>query len=100
PPPSLYTLSLHDALPIYLVELDELTGIFRLRAPPDLLHRLDALAHQLEARGERRAMVGHLLFVPAAADAEQQPAVRQPVDGGNRSEEHTSELQSLAYLVC
>src|SRR2546425_7618935 len=24
----------------------------------------------------------------------------RPADGGERSEEHTSELQSLAYLVC
>jgi hypothetical protein len=59
------------------------TGVFRLRARPDFLHRLDALAHQLEACGERRAVVGHLLGVPAAADAEQQPTVGQPVDGGD-----------------
>src|SRR2546425_6847573 len=29
-----------------------------------------------------------------------QPAGRQPLDADGRSEEHTSELQSLAYLVC
>src|SRR5687767_15237389 len=28
------------------------------------------------------------------------PAVAQPPAASNRSEEHTSELQSLAYLVC
>src|SRR2546425_9379563 len=59
----IYTLSLHDALPIY-----------RPRVGP------------AAARGKLRA-----------AD--------QPAGGGDerarrRSEEHTSELQSLAYLVC
>src|SRR2546425_7189895 len=33
----------------------------------------------------------------AASHAEVRPRPRRPVD---RSEEHTSELQSLAYLVC
>src|SRR3989441_3595522 len=45
--------------------------------------------HGLHARARRR---GQLLLEPA--DREHPPAQRQ------RSEEHTSELQSLAYLVC
>src|SRR5687767_15323878 len=56
----IYTLSLHDALPIY----DP-----RGERGPDIVERL---RHCL-APGSRR---------------------------GSRSEEHTSELQSLAYLVC
>src|SRR6266849_823118 len=54
----IYTLSLHDALPIF----DRRTGPFR---------------------GESSPLFG---------DA--------PVDGKNRSEEHTSELQSRVDLVC
>src|SRR6266545_7863797 len=57
----IYTLSLHDALPI------------RLEAPID--------AHARAARG-------------AATPA------REPAPRSRRSEEHTFELQSLAYLVC
>src|SRR5215207_3228744 len=52
----IYTLSLHDALPIYLVDRE---------------------------RDERRAVL-----------------LRQRHDGEERSEEHTSELQSRVDLVC
>src|SRR6266404_9950345 len=55
--PEIYTLSLHDALPI----------------SPHL----------------RLLMAGHHRNAPAGIDR-----------GAVRSEEHTSELQSLAYLVC
>src|SRR3712207_7217738 len=68
----IYTLSLHDALPIYLVgHLGD-------------LHRQADLPH--------RAADGD----PVAVG---QP---QPAGGGlaQRSEEHTSELQSRQYLVC
>src|SRR6478609_2224712 len=53
----IYTLSLHDALPIYY------------RKP----------SHVVLRSGDR---------------------IRLPSPCGSRSEEHTSELQSLAYLVC
>src|SRR5687767_15230730 len=66
----IYPLSLHDALPI--------SGALRRAARAR--HRLRDLARR-----------------PALARALQpRPARRQPP----RSEEHTSELQSLAYLVC
>src|SRR4029077_17525228 len=65
----------------HLVDLDELAGIFCLRLRPDGLHRLDALAHELEARRKLGAVVGHLLGVPAAADAEDEAAGGKPVDG-------------------
>src|SRR2546425_10355746 len=59
----IYTLSLHDALPI---------------------SRLDTLGHEVVHRRLRAPL-----------------AERQVVlVGAPRSEEHTSELQSLAYLVC
>jgi hypothetical protein len=39
---------------------------------PDGPHGFDALLHELMARGENRAVVFHLLFVPAIADAKQE----------------------------
>src|SRR2546425_9248874 len=62
----IYTLSLHDALPIYQEE----------HGPPVELSAAGEPPRDDEARDD--------------ADHTQQ----------HRSEEHTSELQSLAYLVC
>src|SRR5947199_7465527 len=70
----IYTLSLHDALPILAVEqlgADNRETV----APPEALERLDRVVARL------RAGIGR---------AEQLC----------RSEEHTSELQSLRHLVC
>src|SRR5687767_15491859 len=53
------------------------------------------------SRGEARP--GALRGGAAAAvgsDPDQLPSARDVPDGDGRSEEHTSELQSLAYLVC
>src|SRR3712207_6875258 len=83
-PTEIYTLSLHDALPIFL-------------------------ARVLDRRLQLRPLVGRELVAtqrrPLALD--QQFAARllvpgRPVAGGSadRSEEHTSELQSRQYLVC
>src|SRR3712207_8207606 len=56
--------------------------------------RLLADGRVLGARGR-----GELLL--EAADRRQQPGVRRGEDpNGQRSEEHTSELQSRQYLVC
>src|SRR5687767_15381942 len=67
----IYTLSLHDALPI--------SAARRLGR--------DVTRHE-PARGTREAPIG-----------EQRHRVAKPL-ADERSEEHTSELQSLAYLVC
>src|SRR3712207_4939556 len=64
----IYTLSLHDALPIYLLQ-EHLRG-----------------AHRHAAAQHARAG-GHRLGIELR---------RQ----GQRSEEHTSELQSRQYIVC
>src|SRR2546425_13088923 len=73
----IYTLSLHDALPIY----DKTIGPFRRRGGLAIDQR-------------------HLRFAVHHLHAE--PGLRAVLDGNTnlRSEEHTSELQSLAYLVC
>src|SRR2546425_5508572 len=76
----IYPLPLHDALPIF-------AGEGRVGAQPYSLHRhLGNATDQSEARG--------------AAAAAAVAAAQRLVVGGARSEEHTSELQSLAYLVC
>src|SRR3712207_8621819 len=74
----IYTLSLHDALPIFVVGLPRMLSYdvtFLLAGRPEPAARADAPGHA-DARG--------LLADGKAA----------------RSEEHTSELQSRQYLVC
>src|SRR2546425_7456271 len=78
----IYTLSLHDALPIW-------TGPRSWRPPPSRPppHRPSGRS----SRSQRRA----------AEPCTSPPACRAPARPPcARSEEHTSELQSLAYLVC
>src|SRR5687767_15648968 len=79
----IYTLSLHDALPISI-------GII----PAQM--RLDPR--------DQLAWTERLSDVVVSADLETQYAVHFVGARGEkqnrRSEEHTSELQSLAYLVC
>src|SRR5207237_8263887 len=78
-PPSteLYTLSLHDALPIYQAGSRYLTG--SLRRPIDLITRQN---------GSSVARCGAF------------PSRKCAPWGAGRSEEHTSELQSHLNLVC
>src|SRR2546425_8956862 len=68
----IYTLSLHDALPILLTAVYVL-ALAAMLVIPDLVERTPGWLQSM------RPQIG----VPPA-----------------RSEEHTSELQSLAYLVC
>src|SRR3712207_7432927 len=68
----IYTLSLHDALPISVVDLDE-AGVRQVRA----LHGNERQPARAR-RGDAGVIVGDRV----------------------RSEEHTSELQSRQYLVC
>src|SRR5687767_15627709 len=92
--PEIYTLSLHDALPILMpspvVELNRAVAIGMAFGPQAAIDIVNAL------RAERALDRYHLL-----------PSVRGDLleklgrrDEARRSEEHTSELQSLAYLVC
>src|SRR2546423_15712196 len=75
--PEIYTLSLHDALPICQLRDGRRHGRRGLRLRPDGRHT------------DLRPWPDH---------CDDQCAARLGVVG--RSEEHTSELQSLAYLVC
>src|SRR2546430_12379044 len=70
----IYTLSLHDALPIYPI-----TGRGLKQLLPEVA----------KSYREQRSFV-----------VQQAARVRELVLTGNRSEEHTSELQSQSNLVC
>src|SRR2546423_15205357 len=74
----IYTLSLHDALPIFHGEEDP---VF------------------LSDSADFRDRVDHPNFVVGVHDGDQNRGGLNRQQR-NRSEEHTSELQSLAYLVC
>src|SRR3712207_8173136 len=83
----IYTLSLHDALPIYaLVEMEGLERNQRL-VVIEAERRVVGRAHPAVEHGVGRVRAADLGFL-----------VAQPID--RRSEEHTSELQSRQYLVC
>src|SRR3712207_9571807 len=69
-PTEIYTLSLHDALPIWC----------EVWAPGQRADRPD----ELPRPASDHVALGRRLVAP----------------GGSRSEEHTSELQSRQYLVC
>src|SRR5438445_430541 len=96
-PPLLSTLSLHDALPIFLVSRDAEARVATIAINrPD---RLNTISLQVFDELER-----------ALAELEKDDAIRCVVvtgagdrsfsAGADRSEEHTSELQSRQYLVC
>ena len=61
-------------------EVDHLAVILGLFLRPDRLDRLHALAQKLPSSLEHRAVVGHLLTVPSAADPEQKPTVGDGVE--------------------
>src|SRR5205807_9156532 len=92
--PHIYTLSLHDALPIYLL-LEHEAGAARHRL--DVEHDIAELA--VAARLLLVATALHDRLLDSLAVADGGPA---PLDGDaeTRSEEHTSELQSPCNLVC
>src|SRR5204862_6044824 len=79
PSPALFTLSLHDALPISLLRLRNLIERVELNL---LILEHGLLGRDPGLQVERRLLV-----------------LRAP-DRGDRSEEHTSELQSRRDLVC
>src|SRR5205823_6968618 len=89
PTTEIYTLSLHDALPISIPGGDNL--IERRRRVVKILRK------EGRQEGELVAWLGHegkLLSIHAWT------IDKSGREYELRSEEHTSELQSLAYLVC
>src|SRR5438045_3070217 len=95
-PAAIYTLSLHDALPIYGARIRAGRGA-SLRARPLLAGPPD---HGRRAgRSRRNQAVAGLRDDPRqrASRARDRAQARRHA---TRSEEHTSELQSLRHLVC
>src|SRR5205807_10383279 len=92
-PPSIYTLSLHDALPIFEVILQ--------RAHPGLHLLLLGARQEADVLAERHGDARHddlgvALLVEHLGEARGEREQRL----AGRSEEHTSELQSPCNLVC
>src|SRR2546425_9464417 len=83
----IYTLSLHDALPISAV------------CSPHSSETAPASRPRAGRRGSRRAAPRHGSRRWREESPESRRTGSSPA-GAWRSEEHTSELQSLAYLVC
>src|SRR3712207_7489952 len=79
----IYTLSLHDALPIYIDALQ-----LRNLAPDEL-----SPFTNFSLTGARQTFTTERGLNVAAPDS-------RPMSFEPRSEEHTSELQSRQYLVC
>src|SRR5205823_13854627 len=84
-PPEFYTLSLHDALPISCAPRLRGFGFLRTTPPPPLAPPPLPIARS-----------------PGSDTSSRRPPTSTTTvcRGMVRSEEHTSELQSLAYLVC
>src|SRR5262249_59177729 len=97
PPPHIYTLSLHDALPISFLILVSTPA----PVSPSSLVRNGALSRPTPwwwvmvppASSQRSAAAAHASRYLVSASWSSAPPIR-------RSEEHTSELQSLTNLVC
>src|SRR2546425_5771721 len=86
------------------------TTLFRPRRGADAVGRVvdfgwAVVGRDLDPRARRRELHGRQKRQPPAGDADRREdrGARRAADRGagpSRSEEHTSELQSLAYLVC
>ena len=66
------------------IEIDELAVELGLLLGPQRLHRQHALAQQLEARLIARAVILHLLDIPAAAHGKDEAAARELVEARHR----------------
>src|SRR5207249_10115905 len=100
PPPHLYTLSLHDALPISIhAELLEIA-----RRPAGLLGDFLARSQHPDRHRERLRANVELELPVSRLDVDHEhrlPLQRTTFSRrASRSEEHTSELQSRFDLVC
>src|SRR5690606_41393254 len=93
----IYTLSLHDALPISLLELQNFLASLCEACPSSLTFIRD-LFHDPE--DHRRYLHRPAREVRAGSRPLQQLRRRKPGEWRHRSEEHTSELQSREKLVC
>src|SRR5205823_7898036 len=98
PPPATYPLSLHDALPISRRSPRSRDDLHAANPPfEDQRRNADQHDHNRQ-RHEPGRLIPKRHAEDGVADLREVVAKRNPRH--LRSEEHTSELQSLAYLVC
>src|SRR5207253_11146486 len=95
PPTSLYTLSLHDALPIssWSSCFPGFCRAYVTKSLPSMLRMPKGAKHWPES-GQSFASVG------SVKDAKRWNSSSNISTVPKRSEEHTSELQSRGHLVC
>src|SRR5205814_6977270 len=97
-PPTLYSLSLHDALPI----LDKATLTLGDNRKVDLSRCVIFMTSNLGAAEMCEMLSGGIGFTSGVRSDEANLAEidQKMYHTALRSEEHTSELQSLRHLVC
>src|SRR5205823_11635259 len=93
PPTDIYTLSLHDALPISSPFAPALTK--KIKSQASKLKQIPNLKRRQETQTRRTSVWDFLLHSGFEICLTFGACILK-----SRSEEHTSELQSLAYLVC
>src|SRR5205814_4030970 len=96
-PTSIYTLSLHGALPISAD--GSRPGMFYV----NLRNMRDNPVYELESLAHHEGIPGHHMQIALAQELTDLPKFRKfglRYTAYTRSEEHTSELQSLRHLVC
>src|SRR5205823_8360896 len=97
--PATSTLSLHDALPIFEIE-EPAARRGDVAAVDQPRHIPDPDEPTPGARADERSQLHLVEHERQHVAARARVFVDQHDLGAERSEEHTSELQSLAYLVC
>src|SRR5690348_17701085 len=75
------------------------TTLFRSAAAIDIMRGFGLSANDVQARISDRRVLKALLLGNGLTEA-QLPAAFAAIDKSERSEEHTSELQSPVHLVC
>src|SRR5207302_11395107 len=99
-PTQIYTLSLHDALPISLRHPSDSTNIQRMQSEQRSNHQAapDFPGHLVQSNQKRHSVEGveENVDIVMTASAQAEELAIEHV----RSEEHTSELQSRENLVC
>src|SRR5262249_59608608 len=94
PTPEIHTLPLHDALPISMSARSTLA-----RAASPAMRPAGNTAHVAYAKAHARSHVRARIPAPVRMRAAPKSVSAIPTSRA-RSEEHTSELQSLTNLVC
>src|SRR5205814_9555660 len=97
--PSIYTLSLHDALPIFLTV--DLTNRCNMMCDPCFMDANQVgFVHELSFDDIKEILDNAITIKPRRQMSVQFSGGEPTISPHFRSEEHTSELQSLRHLVC